>query len=105
MHSNTLLKSAWLICCFFMLSPSLQADEEMSTSKETITLPLADKPISNIERPIRGESQNTVLNTYGDPLKRHPARGEPPISKWDYPEFTVIFESGYVIHTVIKTNL
>lgn len=105
MQSTSLIKSAWLICSLFLISAPIQADEEMSTSKETITLPLADKPESNIERPIRGESTNTVLNKYGEPIKRHPARGKPPISKWDYPEFTVIFESGYVIHTVIKTNL
>ena len=105
MLSNKFAKLSLALCVVFSLSAISFADEEMTTSKETITLPLADKPESNLDRPIRGESQKTVLNAFGEPLTRHPTRGKPPISKWDYPDFTVIFESGYVIHTVIKTNL
>ena len=74
------------------------------TTTETITVPLANKPASDISRPKRGQSEAKVLKLFGEPIKRHPARGKPPISKWDFPQFTVVFESGYVIHTVVKTN-
>jgi hypothetical protein len=27
--------------------------------------------------------------------------GEPPISRWDYPAYSVFFEGPFVIHTVV----
>lgn len=75
-----------------------------TVTTESINMPLVNKPISNIKRPSRSDSQNKVMSDFGTPMKKHPARGKPPIEKWDYPEFTVIFESGYVIHSVVRSN-
>lgn len=97
--------SAFLVSMIFV-APSI-SEETMTTTvttTETITVPLANKPASDINRPKRGQSEAKVLKQFGEPIKRHPARGKPPISKWDFPQFTVVFESGYVIHTVIKAN-
>lgn len=54
------------------------------------------------EGPRRGLRMEQVEERYGEPLSRSAAVGEPPIIRWDYPEFTVYFESDSVIHTVLR---
>lgn len=50
--------------------------------------------------PLRGERMATVERKLGAPTTRHQAVGQPPITRWDYPGFSVYFESDRVIHTV-----
>ena len=50
--------------------------------------------------PQRGEVAESVLARLGEPTKKHPPVGNPPISRWVYEDFTVYFEDTYVIHTV-----
>lgn len=52
------------------------------------------------ERPTRGMSQQRVLERFGEPRLRHDAVGEPPISRWDYTDFSVYFEHDRVLHAV-----
>ena len=75
-----------------------------TVSTKAINIPLKDKPKSTIKRPLRENTQSMVLTNFGEPLKKHAAKGKPPITRWDYPKFTVYFESGYVIHSVVKSN-
>lgn len=51
-------------------------------------------------RPARGMSMEKVEATFGAPTNRAAPIGEPPITRWEYPGFTVYFEHQYVIHTV-----
>jgi len=53
-------------------------------------------------RPKRGMSMNTVESTWGQPIARRNAIGEPPIARWEYSEFVVYFEYSHVIHAVAK---
>ena len=39
---------------------------------------------------------------YGTPRQPHAAVGEPPITRWDYPGFSVYFEHDLVIHAVAR---
>lgn len=55
---------------------------------------------SSVNRPSRGMSMSTVESRFGHPASRHNAIGEPPITRWDYPGFSVFFEHQYVIHAV-----
>jgi len=55
---------------------------------------------SATQRPKSGLSMATVESSYGAPSQRHAAVGEPPITRWDYPEFSVYFEYQLVIHSV-----
>jgi hypothetical protein len=52
------------------------------------------------ERPTRGMSQQRVLERFGEPRARHAAVGDPPISRWDYDDFSVYFEHSHVLHAV-----
>ncbi len=51
-------------------------------------------------RPSRGMNQLQVLELYGEPALRNAPVGQPPISSWDYNNFSVFFEGEYVLHTV-----
>jgi len=53
-------------------------------------------------RPTRGMTQDRVQATYGTPQSRQAAVGDPPISRWEYPNFIVYFEYDRVIHAVLK---
>ena len=55
---------------------------------------------SGSERPARGESMARVEERFGTPTETVAAVGEPPISRWVYPGFTVYFENDRVIHAV-----
>jgi hypothetical protein len=52
------------------------------------------------DRPTRGMSMDKVEATFGAPTNRTAPVGEPPITRWEYPGFTVYFEHQHVIHTV-----
>lgn len=54
------------------------------------------------QRPKAGMSMQRVESTYGAPQQRHPAVGDPPITRWDYPDFSVYFEHERVIHAVAR---
>jgi hypothetical protein len=53
-------------------------------------------------RPMRGTTQTQVEAKYGSPVAKKAAVGDPPISRWEYPQFTVYFEYDRVIHAVLK---
>lgn len=52
------------------------------------------------QRPTRGQSKAAVQQRFGEPTRMIAAVGDPPISRWEYPGFTVYFEFDHVIHAV-----
>ncbi len=55
---------------------------------------------SNVERPKRGSTMQSVEQRFGQPVTRHATVGQPPITRWDYASFSVFFERDRVIHAV-----
>ena len=53
-------------------------------------------------RPMRGITQAQVEAKYGSPVSKKAAVGDPPISSWEYQNFTVYFEHDRVVHAVLK---
>lgn len=53
-------------------------------------------------RPARGMTMQRVEAAFGAPTERRGAVGDPPITRWDYPGFTVYFEHEHVIHAVAR---
>ena len=53
-------------------------------------------------RPTRGMTQSNVESSFGRPVSRKAAVGDPPISSWEYQGFVVFFEYDRVIHAVVK---
>lgn len=58
----------------------------------------------NANAPIRGMTKNTVRKQYGEPSGKKSAVGKPPISRWDYPGYSVFFEHHIVLHTVVHNG-
>lgn len=59
---------------------------------------------SAIARPLAGMKKDDVEEKFGAPLERKGPVGEPPISSWEYRDFTVYFEYNTVLHTVVKPD-
>ena len=55
---------------------------------------------SGVDTPKRGSSMKSVEARFGAPASRHAAIGKPPITRWDYPGFSVYFEYEHVVHSV-----
>ena len=56
---------------------------------------------SQVQRPKRGSTMNEVEKHFGAPTTRHATVGKPPITRWDYQNFSVFFEHDRVIHAVV----
>ncbi len=60
---------------------------------------------SRLDRPKRGITMDQVEKKFGAPVTRHPAVGgaprQPPITRWDYNGFSVVFEHDRVIDSVV----
>lgn len=68
------------------------------------TLSIINQPANSEEgvmRPERGLTQQQVLASFGEPLEKIQAVGQPPISRWVYDKYTVYFEDEYVIHSAV----
>jgi len=48
-----------------------------------------------------GLNMVSVRTTFGEPASEDDAIGDPPITRWNYPEYSVFFEYDLVLHSVI----
>ncbi|MGK9064447.1 phosphodiesterase [Stutzerimonas chloritidismutans] len=71
-----------------------------AANAEVVRIPVGQQGLPNIEMPARGDSKNRVLDHFGLADEEHPAVGRPPITRWDYREFSVYFEGDRVIDSV-----
>jgi hypothetical protein len=80
----------------------------------TLSLPVAAETIvvddqvllreATVETPVRGTTMRAVEARFGAPSARHAAVGQPPITRWDYPGFSVYFEHQHVVHAVASSS-
>jgi len=61
----------------------------------------------DIELPRRGQLMNQVEARFGAPMRRHAPVGggspqHPPITRWDYAQFSVYFENSHVVNAVVN---
>lgn len=54
--------------------------------------------------PRAGATMAEVESQYGAPESKRDAVGTPPISRWNYPAFTVYFEYDHVVNAVINKS-
>ena len=72
----------------------------LSSHAETLQIPVGQQGAAAIDLPQRGASQRSVLERRGLADQEHAAVGQPPITRWDYREFSVYFEYDHVINSV-----
>lgn len=58
-------------------------------------------PRADIRVPTRGMNKENVRNVFGEPEREHAPVGDPPITRWDYAEYSVFFEYDTVLHSVV----
>jgi hypothetical protein len=73
----------------------------MIASAQSLDMATGDPSAAMPDRPTRGSSMSAVEAHFGAPTNRHAAVGDPPITRWDYPQFSVFFEHDKVLHAVI----
>ncbi len=65
---------------------------------------------TSVQTPKRGSTMAEVEKQFGAPVERHPAVSspgtahQPPITRWDYSGFSVVFERDRVIDTVVTSG-
>ncbi|MDF1588831.1 MAG: hypothetical protein P1P93_06690 [Gammaproteobacteria bacterium] len=69
----------------------------------SITDPRYDVPnsVEGVTRPVQGMTMASVEKKFGQAVQKSAAVGEPPITRWTYPDFVVFFEHNLVIHSVV----
>lgn len=73
---------------------------------DTLQMPLGPPAVDDgsqqqsITLPGRGMTMVAVEERFGAPVEKYDEVGDPPITRWVYPDFTVYFEYQYVINAV-----
>jgi len=86
----------YLLVIGFMLAP-VQAEVLIIDA-------IAEEPSNTsagLLRPKNGDSMQAVEARFGPPDSTRDPVGEPPISRWDYPSFSVYFEFDKVLTSVV----
>jgi hypothetical protein len=72
----------------------------VSADAEILKIPISQQGAGELRLPQFGESQRAVLERFGLADEEHPSVGNPPITHWDYRQFSVYFEHTQVISSV-----
>jgi hypothetical protein len=81
---------------------ALGLSASVPTFAETLAVDgqVAIKP-ATVETPQRGSTMTAVEQKFGAPANKAGPVGNPPITKWFYPNFVVVFENDKVLHAVV----
>lgn len=86
------------LCCLLL---ALTAGFTL-TPVQSDVITLKQHAALDVPRPTRGMTMSEVESRFGEPREKHPAVGQPPITRWDYDNFSVFFEYEYVLHAVVQ---
>jgi hypothetical protein len=97
MNHIKLIVTVISVALFFSAGFSLAEDIRIPVGQQAGTQ-------MNVATPKTGMTKEKVRAEFGEPLSESAAVGQPPISQWKYPEFSVYFEYDHVIHSVRQLN-
>jgi hypothetical protein len=112
-RAGLLLKALLTLTVGAFTASTALADEmampQASPAEATTAAPIAEPATvsaSPAGLPKRGETMSQVVRQFGQPATKHAAVGgdsphHPPITRWDYPGFSVFFEHDHVVDAVI----
>ncbi len=73
----------------------------LSSQAQTLEIPVGEQGDPQLTQlPQTGESRRSVLERFGLADQEHAPVGQPPITRWDYREFSVYFEYDHVVNSV-----
>ncbi len=74
------------------------------STAEEVKVPVGQQAAESqtVKRPQKGARKESVEAKFGQPKDWTDPVGDPPISRWEYEQFTVFFEYDRVIHSVLK---
>ncbi|MES9939536.1 MAG: hypothetical protein ABW104_02305 [Candidatus Thiodiazotropha sp. 6PLUC2] len=87
--------SITLFAC--LISQSVTAEVLLIDSIDTAPINSEE----GIPRPSRSMTMDQVSQRFGQPSAAHPSVGDPPITRWDYPSYSVFFEYNHVLTSVL----
>lgn len=91
-----------LIASSIILTMALSAQADvLSIAEPTYRTP---NSAQGVLRPTQGMSMAQVEAKFGSAAEKRAAIGEPPITRWRYPQFDVFFEYNLVIHSVVMQS-
>lgn len=67
---------------------------------ETVVIPVGQQGSAHLALPKKGASKEAVRSQFGEPHSSAGPIGTPPITTWNYADFSVYFEYDHVIHAV-----
>lgn len=85
------------------------AAEPAPPPTDVVIVTASSAPASSSVLPTRGMNKSRVTREFGSPSTKRPTVGggsprQPPISRWDYDGFSVIFENDHVVDTVQRDH-
>ncbi len=84
------------------LLPLLLALCTFGTHADELRIPIGSQGRIEASRlPPHGMSMERVRAGWGEPELAHDPVGQPPITRWDYHDFTVYFEYRHVVRAVV----
>lgn len=75
----------------------------VTTQADTLLIDALSNEASDeaVPRPSRGMNMADVEQRFGPPQQKYPWVGDPAITRWAYDRFTVYFEEGTVLRSVL----
>jgi len=93
------MRRAWILAAGMQLALT----GTVSALADELLIPVGSQGSSTqLQLPARGSPATKVLAAWGEPELRHAPVGQPPISRWDYAQFSVYFEHDSVVHAVLR---
>ncbi len=71
---------------------------------EVISIGKQSPNFDRSQLPQHGLSMAKVISRYGEPLEKSAPVGTPPITKWEYDQYTVYFEYEHVLKAVVQAT-
>ncbi|MDX1460084.1 MAG: hypothetical protein R3348_03425 [Xanthomonadales bacterium] len=59
------------------------------------------RQVERMDLPENGKSKGEIESRFGSPEQKHAAVGDPPITRWDYENYSVYFEYDLVLFSVL----
>lgn len=98
-----------ILVATLLLTPAVVLAQPEEPVPEVVVITQASAPATSSVLPTKGMTQSSVVANYGQPSAKRPTVGggaprQPPITRWDYDGYSVIFERNHVIDTVVHSQ-